>query len=71
VPLVERLNRRVEPGSSLAYLAELIASRVEGVWLLLNPPTGDLDEDEREWDELRRRLGLRARTNGVDGWRTS
>ena len=67
-----RLVRRVDPDSSLAFLACRIASHTEGLWLMLQLNAAEfvrlgLDVDEaigrvdREWDALRRRLGLAAR----------
>ncbi len=65
---VRRLRYRAEPDSSLAYLADRLASHVEGLWLLEAPTAADLyraglgvdeaiERADRHVDELRARMG--------------
>jgi hypothetical protein len=67
-----RLVRRVDPDSSIGFLAIRIASHTEGLWLMLQLNAAELvglgwdvdeglDRVDRAWDELRRRLGLAGR----------
>ena len=67
---VRRLRCRVEPDSSLAYLADRLASHVEGLWLLEAPTAANyvvagpdvedaLEIVDRHVDELNARMGGR------------
>ena len=67
---VGRLRRFAEPDSSLAYLADRIASRLEGLWLGEAATAGDyyragldiedaLEIVDRHVDDLRARMGGR------------
>ena len=73
---VGRFRRRVEPGSSLEYLADRFADHVSSLHLLVTPSAGEIagwtfpcdaetveaaiETVDRAWELLQRRLGRLA-----------